>query len=203
MEERGVSVEKLSLMTNIPHRFIVSLLEGDFKRLPAKPYVRGYLLKVATALNVDSAFILKTYKDTTEIKSSGEEDRLPTNRFAIQKINKNFIIVLLILIVVVGFIAIRVKDILGTPTLEVSLSHEIFITQERTIKVIGNVNPKDRLTLNQEIVYTDDAGRFEKEINLSPGLNTLEFEAKRFLGKQTKVVRQVFYEEPTAITPIQ
>ena len=202
MEERNVTIEKLSLGTSIPHRFIAALLEADFKRLPAKPYIRGYLLRIASSLNVDPAFILKSYKDTMEIRSSGEKDRLPVNRFAIQKINKNFIIVFLILIVIAGFLAFRMKDILGTPTIEVSLPENTFIAQERSIKVSGRINPKDRLTLNQEIVYTDDAGKFEKEINLSPGLNTLEFDAKRFLGRETKIIRQVFYEEPVNKEPL-
>lgn len=201
IEERNVTIEKLSLVTSIPHRFIVALLEADFKKLPAKPYVRGYLLRISSALNVDPIFILKSYKDTMEIRSSGGKDRLPVNRFAIQKINKNFIIVFFILIVIVGFLAFRMKDILGTPTIEVSLPINTFITQERSIKVSGRIDSKDSLTLNQEIVYTDDAGRFEKEINLSPGLNTFEFGAKRFLGQETKIIRQVFYEESVSKEP--
>lgn len=203
IEERGISAEKLSLTTNIPHRFITALLDGDFKRLPAKPYVRGYLLKISTVLNVDSALILKSYKDAVEIQASGEKDRLPENRFAIQKINKNFIIVFLILIIAIGFLAFRIKDILGAPTIEVSLPGNTLVTKEKAIKVSGKINPKDRLTLNQEIVYTDEAGKFEKEVNLSPGLNTFELNAKRFLGRETKVVRQIFYEEPTSVQQIQ
>ncbi len=201
MQERSVNVDKLALVTNIPRRFISALIEGDFKRLPAKPYVRGYLTKIAAALNIEPAFLLKAYKDTTEMKGSGEKDTLPVNRFAIQRINKNFVIVVLLIIIVVGFLTFRMKDILGTPSLEVGLPENTLVTKEEVIKVAGSINPKDRLTLNQEIVYTDEAGKFEKEISLSPGLNTLEFDVKRFLGRETKVIRQIFYEKP--VSPIE
>jgi len=201
MEERGISAEKLSYSSNIPHRFIVALLEGDLKGLPARPYVRGYLLKIAVALNIDAALLLKAHKDASEIKSSGEEDRLPINKFAIERINKNLAIVFIVIILVVGFLSFRIKDILGTPTVEIGLPENTLVVQEKIIKINGRINPRDRLTLNQEIVYTDEAGKFEKETSLSPGLNTFEFNVKRFLGRETKVVRQIFYEEPANIQP--
>lgn len=196
MQERSVSVDKLALVTNIPSRFIAALIEGDFKRLPAKPYVRGYLIKIATALNVERELLLKTYKETTEMKSSGGKDTLPVNRFAIQRMNKNSVIIVLLIIIIAGFLAFRIKDILGTPSIDVDLPENTLVAKEEIIKVSGNINPKDRLTLNQEIVYTDEAGKFEKEVSLSPGLNTLEFDVKRFLGRETKIIRQIFYEKP-------
>ena len=195
MQEKGVTVEKLTFVTNIPHRFVAALLAGEFKKLPAKPYVRGYLLKIAAALNVEAPVLIRAYKESTELKSSGEADRLPVNRFAIQKLNKNFIIIFLILLLVGGFLTWRINDILGTPSLGVNLPEDTFSTQAEMLKISGEISPGDKLTLNQEIVYTDDAGKFEKEISLLPGLNTFEFSVKRFLGRETRVVRQVFYEE--------
>src|SRR3989344_8041842 len=195
MQERGVTVEKLTATTNIPHRFVAALVNGEFKKLPAKPYVKGYLSKIAVALNVDPTLLLKAYEEGVEIMGPHEEDKLPVNRFAIQKIRRNLVILILIVIVVVGFLSWRMKDILGTPSLQVNLPETTLVAQEQIIKVSGRVSPGDQLTLNQEIVYTDGAGVFEKEINLTPGLNTLEFDVKRFLGRETKVVRQIFYEE--------
>jgi len=199
MQERSISVDKLSLVTNIPRRFVVALLEGDFKRLPAKPYVRGYLARIAAAMSIDPTILLKAYKNSTEVRSSGEKDVLPVNRFAIRKANKNFIIVFLIIVIIAGFLAWRMKDILGKPSIEVGLPETTLVTREQIIRISGTINPKDRLTLNREMIYTDEAGKFEKEVSLSPGLNTLEFNVKRFLGRETKVVKQILYEEPVEV----
>ncbi len=198
-QERSISVDKLALVTNIPRRFVVALFEGDFKKLPAKPYVRGYLTRIAAAMSIEPTILIKAYKDSTEVRSSGEKDVLPANRFAIEKINKNFIIVFLIIVVIAGFLAWRAKDILGRPSIEVNLPETTLVTQEQVIKISGAINPKDRLTLNQEMIYTDEAGKFEKEVGLSPGLNTLEFDVKRFLGRETKIVKQILYEEPVIV----
>lgn len=194
LEKRGINPEKLSYATNIPTRFIVALLEDDFKKLPAKPYVRGYLIKIAATLGVTDEVIMEAYRESAEIRSSGGKDKLPMNRFAIQKINKNFIIWTIIILGLLIFLGLRINDIMGTPSLQVDLPENPFSTTDQIIKITGRVSAKDKLTLNQEIVYTNQDGSFEKEVTLSPGLNTFEFDATRFLGRETKIVRQVVYE---------
>ena len=139
--------------------------------------------------------------ESTEIRSSGGKDKLPMNRFAIQKINKNFIIVAVVILGLLIFLGLRINDIMGTPTLQVNLPENPFSTNDQTLKIIGKMSAKDKLTLNQEIVYTNRDGTFQKDVTLSPGLNTFEFDATRFLGRETKIVRQVVYEEPQPVTP--
>ncbi len=194
LKERGISPEKLSYVTNIPIRFVTALLDGDFKKLPAKPYVRGYLIKIAAALGVAEEIIMESYRESAEIKSSGSKDKLPINRFAIQKINKNFIIGAAVALGLLIFLGFRINDIMGTPTLQVNLSENPSTTTNQTLNITGRISAKDKLTLNQEIVYTNQDGTFQKEITLSPGLNTFEFGATRFLGRETKIIRQVVYE---------
>jgi len=199
LAERGINPEKLSYVTNIPTRFITALLEGNFKELPAKPYVRGYLIKIAAALGVENEVIMGAYRESMEIRSSGGKDRLPMNRFAIQKINKNFVVGTVIVAGLLIFLGLRINDIMGTPTLQVNLSESPSTTTNQTLKITGKMSARDKLTLNQEIVYTNQDGTFQKDVTLSPGLNTFEFDATRFLGRETKIVRQVVYEEPQPV----
>ena len=199
MEERGINPEKLSYVTNIPTRFITALLGGNFKELPAKPYVRGYLIKIAVVLGIEEEVIMEAYRESTEIRSSGGKDRLPMNRFAIQKINKNFIVGTVIALGLIIFLGLRINDIMGTPTLQVNLPENPYSTTDQTLKITGRMSAKDKLTLNQEIVYTNQDGTFQKDVTLSPGLNTFEFNATRFLGRETKIVRQVVYEVPQPV----
>ena len=88
---------------------------------------------------------------------------------------------------------------MGTPTLQVNLSESPSTTTNQTLKITGKMSARDKLTLNQEIVYTNQDGTFQKDVTLSPGLNTFEFDATRFLGRETKIVRQVVYEEPQPV----
>jgi hypothetical protein len=50
--------------------------------------------------------------------------------------------------------------------------------------------------LNGERIYPDENGNFSKEIELKEEFNTLVFEAKKFLGKESTVTKQIFYEKP-------
>ena len=56
---RGLDVKKLSELTDIPVHYLAALGDGDFAKLPAVPYVRGYLIKTAEALRVDADLLLR------------------------------------------------------------------------------------------------------------------------------------------------
>lgn len=191
MSERRVTADKLSDATNIPKRFIVSLMKGESENLPARPYVRGYLFKIAEALQVDPHILWQSYRLSDDFRASGGKDRLPTNRFAFKKIRTSRVVTIFFAVMILVFIGFRFNDILGRPTLNVSLPES---TSEQTITVAGNISPGDRLTLNAEVIYPDEAGSFEKRIQLEPGLNTLEFRIKRYLGQEAEFVKQVFYQ---------
>lgn len=191
MEAKGLDVGKLADLTDVPQRFISSLVSGDFNDLPSEPYIRGYLFKIAGILEADPNLLWRSFRQSSEIRSSGSGDILPANRFGLKKMSSRKIWILLAALVLVGFLGFRINSILGKPTIDVSLPE---ITASQVVKVTGQVNPDDTLTLNNEVIYADKSGRFEKEIQLEPGLNTLEFKVKRYLGRETKEVKQVLYK---------
>jgi cytoskeletal protein RodZ len=195
MEAKGINVDRLSQATDIPRRFIESLVAGKFNDLPAKPYVRGYLFKIAGVLDVNPGFLWRSYRNTTDVLSSGNLDRLPTNRFAIKRVKPSRVVGILFIILILSLIGFRFNEILGKPTLELEGIPES--TPNSSIVVIGKVRvPSDTVTLNGEVIYPDESGRFEKEVQLQSGPNPyiLEFTAKRYLGREIKIVKQVFYQ---------
>lgn len=195
MAAQEISLEKLAYLTNIPLRFLIALQKGELNKLPGPPYVRGYLLKIAEALNADAEPLLKSYKNSIQSNNNNKGiDRLPENRFAIKPFNKSIVIVFILLAVLVLFLISRLGAILGVPTITVSLPASTLITNNELLKIEGKITPGGRLTLNNELIYADSEGKFEKEIILSQGLNTLEFDAKKFLGREAKFTRQVFYQ---------
>lgn len=195
MAAQEIDLEKLAYLTDIPLRFLVALQNGDLNKLPGLPYTRGYLIRIAAALNTEPEPLLRSYKELVQSSNTAKEnDKLPGNRFAGKPINKNFVGLVLAIVIFLIFIVSRFDAIMGIPTLTLSIPNSILITKTETLKISGKINPGDILTLNKEVVYADAGGNFEEEINLSPGLNTLEFDVKKFLGKNTKFTRQVFYQ---------
>ena len=194
---RGLSAEKLAEMTNIPKRYIVALAEGDERNMPAAPYVRGYLAKIASVLDIDSTPLYMSYKEL-DLKKSGLSDELPFNRFAIVKSKKGLFLGLFIFIAVAVFVGIRLEALLGIPSIEVNIpaksdDRDFIETRNKVFTIEGKIDSKDSLIIEGEPIPVSAEGRFSKEVPLEAGLNRFEITVKRFLGKEKTIIRNVFY----------
>jgi len=195
IELRGLNIERLMQLTDIPKRYLLALRDGDYERLPAAPYVRGYLMKIAEALNIDGKILWEIYRDQMPMKKSGLEDRLPINRFAIKTKNKKILVFGIIILLAIIYLGWRGGEFWGTPEIDVTnpvLSN--IVVDAPSIKLTGTINPSDKLTINNEEILVSETGRFEKDFPLEPGMNTIEFKVKKFLGKETSVIRQIIYQ---------
>lgn len=193
MAGQGLNVDKLGEATNIPKRYLLALIENDSKNLPAEPYVRGYLLKIAETSGVDPAGLYSAYKKLG-LKTSGKEDSLPSNRFAIKKPAGRWLVPVALALCLVIAGSFKIKDILGIPSIEVNLPETALIVYAPMAAIEGKIDPRDSLELNGEPIYPDSTGAFSEQVPLEQGINTFEFKIKRFLGRETKIQRQIIYE---------
>lgn len=193
---KGMNLEKLSQLTGVSERSLALLLEEQYDKLPPAPYVRGYLVKIAEALNLDGRELWREYlKNNGEIRRSGREDTLPMNRFAIPKLNKKIVAISGAAILIIAIIVFRLPAFFGQPELKISnISENPTIVNEATFSVHGIMNPADELTINGEVVYPQKDGNFEKSVLLQPGFNNLVFQIKKLLGRTYAVEKQVFYQ---------
>lgn len=198
MRRYDFNVEKLSRLTDISERFLEALIEERFEKLPAVPYARGYIKKIAGLLNLDGEELWEVYlKNRRDIRRSGEKDKLPANRFALSSIfNRSAVIVIVIFILILGYFAVRGGLILSRPEISFSnLEENYTISSEPEINIKGKVKPTDVLTINSNRLYPDSEGNFETLVRLQPGLNTLEFKVRRFLGEEKTITKQIFYAQ--------
>lgn len=196
---RSLNIEKLSEVTDIPVHYLIALSNADLKRLPPAPYVRGYLAKIAQILRVDAESLLMAYKQELFIrpsKISGPLDKLPPNRYAFKASGKRkFIIIAAVLVLAVMSLIWGLSGFWGTPQIKItSPAADNLIVNDSSIKISGEASSRDKLTINNEEILVDKNGRFEKDFSLQPGINTIEFKIKRFLGKEISVVRQIVYQ---------
>jgi len=199
LELRDLDVEKLAELTDIPVNYLVALSDGDLSKLPASPYIRGYLFKIAETLKIDIDLLLKAYKQELPlwpVKVSGGEDKLPSNRYAFKFFSKKTIIIAtIILLLIIGFLIWRFSNFFGMPRIEVfSPASNNLIVATSSIELSGKIDPRDKLVINNEELLAQVNGQFEKNFPLQIGINTIEFKVKRFLGKEIKIIRQVIYQ---------
>jgi lambda repressor-like predicted transcriptional regulator len=198
LKERGLTLRKLSELSGISAQDLQNLSEGDFDHLPAAPYLRGYTIKLAKILEFDPDIWWQYFEAIGALKSSGETDYLPQNRFAIGKrAQYGWVIAVVVILVLYG--GLRFSKILGRPTLIVLEPSESPVTVTINPMVIhGTLTGGDTLTMNGEAVMVADDGNWEKSIALEEGLNTISVKASKRLGKSVEDVLQIVYEAPAS-----
>lgn len=198
LEQKNISHDKLAAITSIPRRYIIAIQNLELGMLPSSPYVRGYLKKICEVLGLDFNHIWKIYEQELKHKTSGAFDKLPTNRFAIHKINKKSIVGGTIAIILIIFLISNFNNFFTKPYLSIENPREaITTTSEPSINLFGNINPKDKLSINDREIVTDPYGNFESIYDLQNGLNTINFKVKRILGKENTEIRQIMLEATT------
>ena len=68
------------------------------------------------------------------------------------------------------------------------------MTSEAGIEVKGMTEPGSELSINDEIILTDNEGNFNQFINLKKGLNTLEITSKKKYSRPNTIIKQVLVE---------
>ncbi len=205
LRTKGLTLPKLAETTGISERFLSSFVEGKFENLPAVPYIRGYLMKIAEVLDLDGEQLFRDYlKDNKAIKRSGRHDRLPENRFATGKLNVKLIFLVLIILGILLYILLKIPLVRDVNSLIFyNLNEEITYTNEPNFMVWGRVGRSYKLTLNGERIYPNEDGNFGARIKLQDGWNTLTFSLKKFLGKERTITKQIFYKKEPAQGTIQ
>lgn len=201
MRTKGISIEKLSHTTGISERHIELLVEGRIDKLPASPYLHGYILKIGEVLGFEGEELWSTYAErNTDIRRSGEKDILPRNRFKTSAISKKHISIGVVVLFVIIYVAFRLPYIVGKPELSIENIPDNLIVDTNIFVLRGTINPHDQLTINNEIVYPNSDGSFELPLQLTSGFNTFEITTKQSLGGATTITKQIFYQVPDAVT---
>ena len=203
IKERGLTLAKLSELSGIAMKHLQNLNAGRLDSLPAAPYLRGYLVKLGHILDFDGEAWLEKFRAHGLIRGSGPNDELPKNRFAREPLNKKIIggIVLLIVLLYAGF---RFSKILGRPTIEITYpENDLLIVQSKDFLVQGKAQDANELYISvggggDELIPIGESGLWQKTILLGPGDNTIRVRAKKFLGRETEVVRHIIFEEPVS-----
>ncbi len=199
LRAKGMSANKLAEITEITPRYIRALIDNDPENLPPAPYVRGYLERIAQALDTDAQTLWRQYQHDERLDRSGEKDLLPSNRFAHPRVNKKAIALTIVVLVALVYFVPQIANFFGRPGITITdpaTNDQIVPTSD--FFITGKVDdPKDKVLINSEEVIVNPDGTFSKEVLLQNGSNTYTIVAHRFLGRDTTVVRTIILA-PTA-----
>jgi len=202
-EARGLSPFEVAKRAGIAEQYIEALLSGDTTHLPAFPYIRAGLIAFADATGLPREVLIDKYRQEFAAMRSGASDQLPGNRFALPSYRREYVIGgALLACILVGFWISR-SGFFGKPTLVIAMpptEPSPFIVTSSTLLLSGRIDPGDMLTINGQHAPVQGDGSFEKEMQLLPEINVIEFTTKRFLGRQVKEIRQVYLDQQDQAT---
>jgi transcriptional regulator with XRE-family HTH domain len=199
LRDKNISLERLSELSGITIKHLENLLKGEAENLPSSPYLHGYLLKLGELLDFDGKAFWEEWREYA-IPSSGASDKLPKNRFSKKPVAR-YIWAGAATILFLIYLGFAIPRIIGSPSLSVgNPESDLINTTSSQILVSGTLQNAKELYINGEAIAIDPSGAWEKTVSLQSGLNTLQITAKKFLGGESKIIKQVFYEVPIATT---
>jgi transcriptional regulator with XRE-family HTH domain len=198
LKEQGLTFKKLSEISGISLKHLENLNSGNISELPAAPYVHGYLLKLGQILDFDGDKWWQLLKEE-EISTSGAEDQLPKNRFSKKPLGKKIWLILAVFLIILYF-GLRFSKIFGRPEIIITYPKDnITVVNTNEIIITGELKGGDKIMLSSPVseqIPIDTRGLWQKNIRLDSGANNIEITAKKFLGREAKITRQIIYEPP-------
>ncbi|HVM76796.1 MAG TPA: helix-turn-helix domain-containing protein [Candidatus Paceibacterota bacterium] len=197
IKAKGFTLKKLADVTGIAPVHIESMLRGDFGNIPSAPYFRGYLIRLGKTLEFDGEAWWNRLRAGAQ--KSGDADSLPRNRF-IRVSPPKYLWFVGAGVIVLIYLAFQFTRIIGKPSLAITFPPQNpYTTNQSTFLLAGTSHGADSITLNGDSVTISPDGSWQKGVLLQNGLNPFQIIAKKFLGGETDVTEQIWYQGPIGV----
>lgn len=197
-EERlrlGFTLEQVEKATKIRVKFLKALENDEFKKMPALPYVQGFLKNYSTFLGLKSVIVLAMFRrqfiHSEKQKVENIEESLTNTQWQITPNKVVMTAVIFSVAVLFAYFYAQYQALHAPPPLSLEQPKTDTITKETAFSVFGNTDTDATITINNEPVLVKEGGRFYKDVALTVGENTLMVEATSRIGEKTTLTRRI------------
>lgn len=199
-EKKNITLEQAEETTKIRKSYLSDLEKGNYSKLPASTYIKGFLKIYAQYLGLSEkevmAFFRREFDETKDgkvkVKSTLFAVREPLVRFSPQIF---FTVIFISAIAVLfAYVWVQYQSFAGAPGLEIFSPKDGVVVQKPDIDVEGKTSSNSTLTLNGQNVGLSQEGYFKTSVQLSEGVNVLTFVAVNEVGKSTTEKRLVRFD---------
>lgn len=192
--QRGLSLDEVTRTLKIRPAFLSAIERGEYHKLPASAYARGFIANYAEYLGVSKKDALALYRrEVDESKAYivlperfSEPADLVLPRF---KIQYTTLVVLFAFFLFAGYIAYSYKDAFTNPPL--MLESSTVSAKAGTVTIRGKSNPYASVSVNKAPVYVEGDGTFIKSLSVFPGKTNITITAINRFGKSTTIEKTV------------
>jgi cytoskeletal protein RodZ len=210
-KKREFTLARAEQLTKVKIKYLKALEEDRHDLLPTEVYSLGFLRCYGEALGLQTKKLLEQYRGergafksarTTEKQILAPARRISGPRFLVTPRTLLALGSTVLVLGLVAYIAFGVRSFLAPPKLVIDKpAPESRVTSEMVL-VSGETEPASTVTINAEVITVDSTGRFEQNIAVIPGLNTLEFVSRNRVGKESREVRKVLADYQIVQEPI-
>ncbi len=200
----GMDPEQVRRLTQIPEKFLLALEEGNFERLPADVYVKGFLKSLAAVYRIPSDSLLDQFETERGVHRSLTADPLQPKSgrrwyapsFSVTPRVLTFAAVIGLALLTAGYLIWQVRSVSAPPALEVIFPESDMVVAERNVLLRGRTESVSRVYVNDQSVPVQESGEFQEVLSLADGSNTLVIRAENRFGKSTSVSRTIVVQPP-------
>jgi cytoskeletal protein RodZ len=192
-----MSLQDVSKATRIQVKYLEFLENGEYSKLPADVYVRGFLRSYARYLNVDEQALIKLYERECNIRENlGQETTKKPSSYestpaSFVITSRSLIMTLIVLLVGGSFLYLyrEFKSFAAEPLLVVLAPENGAVIEGNEVTVSGKTDKGAELTINGQVVYVGDDGSFGDKLVLQPGVNAITLRTmNRFQKEKTAML---------------
>lgn len=204
---RRISLGEVSRITQVQVKYLEHLENGDYDKLPADVYVRGFLRSYADFLNVDERILIRLYEKEKGIRKNlrknewNEKNRIkPVNISSFVFTPKKIVVSFGGFLILAGlfFLYREIGSFASTPRLVVLSPKNNSDIESNSVFVEGATDKDALLFINDQQVLVGDEGKFKESLTLQPGVNVINVKAINKFNKEsieTLNIRSKYHSE--------
>lgn len=208
---RRMSLIEAAKHTKIQARYLTHLEAGDYEKLPADVYVRGFLRSYASFLGIEEASLMRLYDRERGIHDTithENDDALDQKKGKSFLQPKSFIITPRMIIATIGglfflvvgiFLYKELDGFVSSPWLVIDAPSDGTRLDVKTVSVEGKTDSQARVFINDEAVLVDENGVFIEEVGINRGANTITVRSQNTFDKESVQTRIVYGPEDAVV----
>lgn len=179
-----MSLVDVSKATRIQVKYLELLESGEYEKLPADVYVRGFLRSYARYLNVDEQTLVRLYERERHIQENLDRENTRNTKHVTHSFTPTSIVitsrsvaVAVIALLVAGaffYLYQEFKSFAADPELVILEPQYGATIESNEVVVQGKTDKGSQVSLNNQTIFVDGEGLFSDKLFLQPGINIVQ-----------------------------
>jgi cytoskeletal protein RodZ len=190
--EKRVGLPEIAKNTKIQLEYLEYLENGDYNKLPADVYVRGFLKSFADYLGVNEEYLIKSFIKEKSIQKNIEgnskekinPDKINLSKFSITPKIISIIFISLFFLVLSFYLYKNLNNFVSNPELIILNPIADSIINDTKVIVKGKTDIGNDLFINNQPVLVDDEGNFSESVVLREGKNVISIKSVNQFNKE-------------------